>query len=68
MRKTYTQTVRYRFVIEGEYSCCNMWEEDVIESEENIDDYVLDYIGENINDFLISDNLKIIDLTTIEEN
>ena len=68
MRKTYTQKVHYRFVIEGEYSSSNMWEEDVIESEENICDYVLDYIGENINDFLIADNIKIIDLTTIEEN
>ena len=68
MRKTYTQKVRYRFVIEGEYSSTNMWEEDVIESEENISDYILDYISENIDDFLVDDNIKIIDVTTIEEN
>lgn len=68
MEKTYTQKVRYKFVIEGEYSCCNMREEDIIESEKNIHDYILDYIGENIDEFLVDDNIEIIVLTTIEEN
>ena len=31
MEKTYTQSVHYKIVIEGDYCCSNLWEEDLYE-------------------------------------
>lgn len=68
MKKTYTQTVHYKFVIEGEYSCCNVWEEELYQNAQEASDNVLDYIGENIDEFLLSSNIKLTNLITTEEN
>ena len=32
MEKTYTQKVHFKFVIEGDYSCGNLWEEELYEN------------------------------------
>ena len=29
MEKTYTQKVHYKIILEGDYSCSNLWEEDL---------------------------------------
>ena len=31
MEKTYTQSVHYKIIIEGDYACANQWEEELYE-------------------------------------
>ena len=59
MEKTYTQKVKFRLVIEGEYSCCNMWEEELWEGPEQVHDSLLEYVGDNIIDYLNDNNYKL---------
>lgn len=68
MGKTYTQEVHFKIVIEGDYSCCNLWEEDLYENAEDYHDCVLDYVGDNIIDYFHNANIKLTNLKTIEEN
>lgn len=69
MEKTYTQKVKFRLVIEGEYSCCNMWEEELWEEPEQVHDSLLEYVGDNIIDYLNDNNykLEISDIQTEED-
>lgn len=66
MRKTYTQTVHFKIVIEGDYSCCNLWDEELSKDAKDFYDAVLDYVDDNIVDYF--HNIVLADLRTIEEN
>lgn len=67
MEKTYTQKVHFKIIIEGDYSCGNMWEEDLYQNAEEFHDTVLDYVGDNIIDYFHKVNITLTDLETIEE-
>lgn len=67
MEKTYTQKVHFKFVIEGNYSCGNMWEEELYKNVEDAHDTVLDYVTENIMDYYHKANIELTNLETIEE-
>ena len=43
MEKTYTQKVHFKFVIEGDYSCGNLWEEELYKNAEDAYDTVKNY-------------------------
>ena len=51
MEKTYTQTVHYHIVIEGEYSVCNLLEEELHNTAEETPDLVWNYVADNICDY-----------------
>ena len=69
MEKTYRQKIHYRVVIEGDYSVCNMWDEDLYQAPEEAHDNVLEYLSENFAEILNSPKFKIelSDLRTEEE-
>lgn len=67
MEKTYTQTVHYKIVLEGDYSCCNLWEEELYQKAEEAHDNVLDHIADNIEDYFHNVNIVLDNLRTIEE-
>lgn len=63
MAKTYTQTVHYRIVIEGDYSVSNLLKEELHENEEEMHDLVWDFVADNICDYyppktVILENLR----------
>ena len=68
MEKTYTQEVHFKIVIEGDYACCNLWEEELLEKAEDFHDGVLEYVGDNIIDYFDNANIKLTNLKTIKEN
>lgn len=70
MEKSYTQKVHYRVVIEGDWSCGDMWEEDLFKSAEDTHDSVLEHIQEDIADLFYQNKVRfeLSDLRTIEEN
>ena len=64
MEKTFTEKVHYRIVIEGDYSCCNKYEEELHEEPDDLHDIVLNYVTDNIADFMpniILSNLRVIE-------
>ena len=48
MEKTYTEKVHYRIVIEGDYTVCNKWEEELDTCAEDLHDRVWEFVAENI--------------------
>ena len=62
MKKTYTQKVHYRIVIEGDYSIGNLYEEELFNTAEETHDLVWDYVVKNICDYyppkITLDNLR----------
>lgn len=67
MKKTYTQKVHFKFVIEDSYSCWNLWEEELYKNAEDAYDTVKNYLIENIEDYYDKINIKLTSLETIEE-
>ena len=51
MKKTYTQKVHYHIIIEGEYTMCNLLEEELHNTAEETHDLVWDYVADNILDY-----------------
>ena len=70
MKKTYQQEIHYRVVIEGDYSVCGMWEEDLYQTPEEAHDNVLEHLHKNFGEILNSPKCKIelSDLWTKEED
>lgn len=68
MEKTYTQKIHFKLVIEADYSCGNLWEEDLYKNVEDARDAVLEYVTENIMDYYPKVNIKLTNLETIEED
>ena len=61
MEKTYTQSVHYKIVIEGDYSCSNLWEEDLYEDVEEAHDNVWEYVASNIIDYYHTADIELSD-------
>jgi hypothetical protein len=51
MEKTYTQKVHYRIILEGDYSICNLSEEELLNNSEEAHDLVWEYVADNIIDY-----------------
>ena len=68
MEKTFTQSVHYKIIIEGDYSCCNLWDEDLYQDANDFHDNVLDYVADNIVDYFHHANIILTDLKTVEDN
>ena len=66
MNKTYTQTVHYRIVLEGDYSICNLYEEELRNSAEEMHDLIWEYVAGSIADYYPPD-MSLSNLTTEEE-
>ena len=67
MEKTYTQSVHYKITIEGDYSCGNLWEEDLYEDAEEAHDNVQEHIASNIIDYYHTADIELSNLKTTEE-
>lgn len=69
MEKTYEQRIHYRVVIEGDYTVCNMWEEDLYQAPDEAHDQVIEHLYENFSEILNDPKFKIelSDLRTEEE-
>lgn len=67
MKKTYTQSVHYKIVIEGDYSCGNLWEEDLYEDVEEAHDNVWEHVASNIIDYYLTADIELSNLKTTEE-
>ena len=67
MEKTYTQSVHYKITIEGDYSCGNLWEEDLYEDAEEAHDNVWEHIASNIIDYYHTADIELSNLKTTEE-
>lgn len=57
--KTYQQTVHYQVVIEGDFSCGNMWEEDLYETPEEFRWGFREWFYESLTEIMNSPNCKI---------
>lgn len=68
MEKTYTQKVHFKIVIEDDYSCGKLWEEDLCQDANEFHDSVLEYVSDNIIDYFHNVNIVLTDLKTIEDN
>ena len=66
--KTYTQKVHYRFVVEGDYSVADLWEEDLYQNPEDAHDNICDYLMDNPFETLARGELTLTNLRTEEEN
>jgi hypothetical protein len=69
MEKTYMQRIRYRVVIEGEYSVYDVREEDLYQTPEEAHDNVIEYMYENFSELIHNPSFKLelTDLHTEEE-
>ena len=67
MERTYTQSVHYKIVIEGEYSCSNLWKEDLYEEAEEAHDNVWEHVAGHIIDYYHTADIELSDLKTTEE-
>lgn len=67
MEKTYTQKVHFKIVIEGDYSCGNLYEEELYQEANEAHDSVLDHVSYNIMDYFYKANITLNNLRTIEE-
>ena len=65
MEKTFTEKVHCRVIFEFDYSCCNMYEEQLHENADDLHDWVLDYITDNVAE--IMPKIKLTNLQIIEE-
>lgn len=65
--KTYTQSVHFRIIIEGDYSCGNSFDEELCQSADEFHDIVLDHVGDNIIHYFSNADVTLTDLKTIEE-
>lgn len=68
MERTYTQSVHYKIVIEGDYSCGNLWEEDLYEDAEEAHDNVWEHVAGHIIDYYHTADIELSDLKTTEED
>ena len=59
MEKTYEQRIHYRMVIEGDYTVCNMWEEDLYQAPDEAHDQVIEHLYENFSEILNDPKFKI---------
>lgn len=59
MEKTYRQKIHYRVVIEGDYSVCDLWDEDLYQAPEEAHDNVIEHLYENFAEILNSPKFKI---------
>ena len=59
MEKTYEQRIHYRVVIEGDYTVCNMWEEDLYQAPDEAHDQVIEHLYENFSEILNDPKFKI---------
>jgi hypothetical protein len=67
MEKTYCQKVHYKIVIEGDYSCCNLYKEELWENAEEAHDCVLDKLGSDIYGLFCAAKVELTDLRTEED-
>lgn len=69
MEKTYEQRIHYRVVIEGDYTVCNIWEEDLYQAPDEAHDQIIEHLYENFSEILNDPKFKIelSDLRTEEE-
>ena len=67
MEKTYTQKVHFKIVIEGDYSCGNLYEEELYQEANEVHDNVLEHVSYNIMDYFHKANITLDNLRTIEE-
>ena len=67
MEKTYTQSVHYKITLKGDYSCGDLWEEDINEDVEEAHDNVWEYVASNIIDYYHTADIELSDLKTMEE-
>lgn len=67
MEKSYTQTVHFKIVLEGDYSCGNLWEEELYQEAHEARDNVLEHIADNIIDYFHNIDVALDNLRTIEE-
>ena len=67
MEKTYTQSVHYKITIEGDYSCGNLWEEDLYEDAEEAHDNVWEHVAGHIIDYYHTADIELSNLETMEE-
>ena len=67
MEKTYTQEVHFKIVIEGDYSCGNLYEEELYQEANEAHDSVLEHVSYNIMDYFYKANITLDNLRTIEE-
>ena len=67
MEKTYTQKVHFKIVIEGDYSCGNLYEEELYQEANEAHDSVLEHVSYNIMDYFYKANITLDNLETIEE-
>ena len=67
MEKTYTQSVHYKIIIEGDYSCSNLWEEDLYEYAEEAHDNVWEHVAGHIIDYYLTADIELSNLKTAEE-
>ena len=67
MERTYTQSVHYKIVIEGDYSCANLWEEDLYEDAEEAHDNVWEHVAGHIIDYYLMADIELSDLKTMED-
>jgi hypothetical protein len=65
MEKTFTEKVRCRIVFEFDYSCCNMYEEELHKEADDLHDIVLTYLADNITD--IKPKVTLSNLRAVEE-
>lgn len=65
MEKTFIEKVHCRITFEFDYSCCNMFEEELHEEANDLHDIVLNYLADNIID--IKPNVILSNLRVIEE-
>lgn len=68
MEKTYTQKIHFKLVIEGDYSCKNIWEEELYKNIKDAQDSVWEYVVENIVNYYPKANIELTNLVTIEED
>lgn len=66
--KTYTQSVHFKIIIEGNYSCGSLWDEDLLQDADEFHDIVLDHVGDNIIHYFHNANIELTDLKTVENN
>lgn len=67
MEKTYCQKVHYKITIEGEFSCCNLYGEELWQEAEDAHDCVLDYLGNDVCKLFQKAKIELTGLRTEEE-
>lgn len=68
MKETYTEKAHFKITIEGEYSCGNLWKEELdSETTGELEDSVWDYVATNIIDYYHNADIEISELKIIKE-